>query len=147
MVTLQRDVDFGHQKTNAWKTSFTINAAGDKTEGAITTVDTTEENVLEIFCQNYKNVFIEGRNNDATNVAEFKTYATRKWQETIPDTGDTFWDVTEDHWELIDTQAAVATTTNTTPQVIVDIGYTYIVVTVESAVAGTDSIVRSIITN
>jgi len=147
MVTLQRDVDFGHQKTNAWKTSFTINAAGDKTEGVITTVDTTEENVLEIFCQNYKNVFIEGRNEDDTNVAEFKTYATRKWQETIPDTGDAFWTVTGVHWELIDTQTGVTTNTNTTPQTLVDIGYTYIVVTVESAVAGTESIVRAVITN
>jgi len=142
MVALQRIVDFG--LITSLRTTFTINAAADKEEGIITTVDTTEENVLEIPCQNYKSVYIEGRNEDDTNTATFKTYATRKWAEKVAIDGDAFWTVTGAHWELIDTQTAVTTNTNLTTQELVDKGYTYIVVTVTSAVAGTETIVRAI---
>ncbi len=142
----QRSREFG--RILATKAFQTITAAGDLVEGPITTAGTTEENLLEMLTQNWRTIFIEGRNEDATNTASFKFYGTRKWNETIPPTGDTFWDVTEDHWEatISADQDDVATGTNLTPVVLIDKGYTYVVVTVESAVAATDTICRAILT-
>lgn len=142
MVSLQRTVDYGLRTSN--RAVFTINTAGDVVEGIITTAGTTEENVLEVACRNYKSVFIEGRNEDDTNVATFKIYATRKWSEAVEEDGSAYLDISGDHWELLDTQAAVTTNTNITPVEFLDKGYVHIVVTVQSSVAATETIVRAI---
>jgi len=125
----------------------TITTAGDLVEGPVNTGGTTEVNILEMLTQNWRNIFIEGRNADGTNTATFRFYGTRKYNETIPSTGDSFWDVTGVHWETVSAdQAAVGTGTNITPVELVDKGYTYIVVTVQSAIAGTSTILRAVLT-
>ena len=125
----------------------TIVTAGDLVEGIHTPAGTTEENLLEMLCQNWRQIFIEGRNEDDTNASTFRFYGTRKFNASVPATGDSFWDVTGVHWETASTdQAAVATNTNITPVELLDKGYTYIVVTIQSAVAATETIARAILT-
>lgn len=142
----QRSREFGRILAN--KMFQTIAAAGDLVEGKITTAGTTEENLLEMLTQNWRTIFIEGRNEDDTNTSTFRFYGTRKYNESVPDTGNAFWDVTGVHWETASAdQAAVATNTNITPVEIVDKGYTYIVVTIQSAVAATETIGRALLTS
>lgn len=130
-----------------FKAFQTITNAGDTVEGPHTPAGTTEENVLEMLTQNWRHIFIEGRNEDDTNTATFRFYGTRKFNSSVPPTGDAFWTVTGDHWEEAATaQAAVATNTNITPVVLTDKGYTYVVVTIQSAVAATETIARAILT-
>lgn len=105
-----------------------ITTAGDESEGPIVLPE-PETNILEIVSQSWRTVYLEGRNEDTTNTVTQKIYATRKFNQSVPPQGDTFWTVTEDHWELIDTQTSIGTSTNATPVELVDKGYTYIVVT------------------
>ena len=130
-----------------YKIFQTISTAGDLVEGPHTTAGTTQENVLEMLVQNWRHVFIEGQNDDPTNTASFKFWATRKFNASVPATGDTFWDVSEDHWETASAdQDAVATGANITPVILLDKGYTYVVVTAESDTAATLTIARAVLT-
>ena len=122
----QRFYDYGVHTRNAMYQ--TITTVGDVEEGPITLPE-PETNILEIVAQNHKNVFIEGRNDGADNTVTQKIYGTRKWNASVPATGNAFWTVTGNHWEVVDTQAAIAVTTNATPVELVDKGYTYLVVT------------------
>lgn len=140
----QRMKDFGRVVPN--RIYQTITTAGDEVEGPVDIAD-SETNVLEILSQNWRHVFLEGRNDDGTNTSTWNFYGTRKYNESIPGSGDTFWDVTENHWELVSTeQAAVGTGTNITPVTLTDLGYTYIVVTVTGSAAGTATIARAVLT-
>jgi hypothetical protein len=140
----QRSKDFGRILAN--RIYQTITTAGDEVEGDIS-VTTSETNVLEILAQNWRQVFIEGRNEDATNTSDWGFYGTRKYNESVPPTGNAFWDVTGAHWEEASPdQDAVTTTTNITPITLLDKGYTYIVVTVEGNIAATDTIARAVLT-
>jgi len=141
----QRLVDFG--RVGLTRMFQTITTAGDKLEGPID-VPAAETNVLEIVAQNWKNVFLEGRNEDGSNTSDWKFYGTRKFNDSVPATGDSFWTVTEDHWEpaISPDQDTVATGTNITPVVLTDLGFTYIVVTVEGSGADTSTIARAILT-
>jgi hypothetical protein len=132
--------DFG--RVNPWRIYQTITTAGDVTEGAVLIGD-TETNILEILAQNWKVATIESRNEDDTDLATFVIYGTRKYMESVPPTGDTFWDVTEPHWETIDTQASVAVNTNTTPVVHENQAYVYYVVTGKASVATNDVLLIS----
>lgn len=140
----QRSKDFGRILAN--RIYQTITTTGDEVEGPID-VPAAETNVLEILAQNWRHIFIEGRNEDGTATSDWKFYGSRKYNESVPPTGDTFWDVTEDHWEeaSID-QDTVATGTNITPVVLLDKGYVYLVVTVEGSVADTSTIARAVLT-
>jgi len=140
----QRLNDFG--RVGLTRMYQTITTTGDKVEGLVSVPDAGVTNVLEIVAQNYKNAFIEGRNEDSTNTSSWEIFGTRKFNDSVPATGDTFWTTTEDHWESIDTQAAVGTGTNITPVELVDKGYTYLVVTVSGDTAATDTIARAILT-
>lgn len=122
----------------------TIATSGDLVEGTVT-LTSTESNNLEIVAQSWRQVFIEGRNDGSTNTADQKIYGTRKFNLSVPDTGDSFWDVTADHWEVVDTQPTIAVSTNSTPVTLVDKGYTYLVVTGLSA-SGTTFISRAVLT-
>lgn len=136
----QRSKDFG--RVNPWRVYQTITTAGDEVEGAVLIGD-TETNVLEILGQNWKVATIESRNEDDTDTADFKIYGTRKYMESIPASGDTFWDVTEPHWQLLDTQNTVAVNTNTTPVIHENQAYTYYVVTGKATVAAKDVLLIS----
>jgi len=144
MVTLQASNEFGLVSKN--RAEFTISATGDTTEGKITTAGVAKENVLELVTQSWKDIFIEARNDDATNTADFRIFATKKFNDSVPATGATFWDVTGTHWEEVHETLALGTTTNLAVQDFVNKGYTYMVVEIESNVAGTDTIVRCIMT-
>lgn len=144
MVTLQANNEFGLVSRN--RAEFTINTAGDFTEGIITTAGIPEENVLELVTQSWKDIFIEARNEDDTNTADFRIYVTKKFNRSVPATGDAFWDVTGVHWEKPFEVLALATNTNIVVQDFINKGYTYMVVTVESNIAGTETIVRAIMT-
>jgi hypothetical protein len=122
----QRFYDYGVHTRNAMYQ--TITTVGDVEEGPITLPE-PETNILEIVAQNHKNIFIEGRNNGADNTVTQKIYGTRKWNASVPATGNAFWTVTGNHWEVVNTQAAINITTNATPVELVDKGYTYLVVT------------------
>lgn len=122
----QRFQDYGVHTRNAMYQ--TITSAGDLVEGAITLPE-AETNILEMVVQNHKNVFIEGRNQDTVNTVTQKIYATRKFNASVPATGNAFWTVTGDHWVAINTQAGIAVSTNATAVELVDKGFTYIVVT------------------
>lgn len=140
----QRTKEFG--RIVPTKMFQTITDSGDTVEGAID-VPASETNVLEILSQNWRNIFIEGRNEDGSNTSDWKFYGTRKYNDSIPASGNSFWDVTGDHWESVSSdQNTVATTTNITPVELVDKGYTYIVVTVEGSGADTSTIARAILT-
>ena len=141
----QRSKDFGRILAN--RIYQTITDTGDEVEGPID-VPATQTNVLEILAQNWRQIFIEGRNEDAVTTSDWKFYGTRKYNEAIPPTEDTFWDVTEDHWEatISTDQDTVATTTNITPVTLLDKGYTYIVVTVEGSAADASIIARAVLT-
>ncbi len=142
----QRMKDYG--RISSWRMYQTITTAGDLLEGSVSVPSAGTTNVLEMVTQNYKNVFIEGRNEDATNTSDWIVYATRKFNESVPATGATFWDVTEDHWEEAETeQSNVTTGTNIVPVVLVDKGYTYVVVNVTGDVAAVDTIARAIVTS
>jgi len=121
----QRFKDFGRVALTRMYQSITT--AGDLTEGPVTLPE-APTHLLEIVAQNYKSVFIEGRNNDTTNTVTQKIFATRKFNESVPATGNSFWTETADHWELIDTQTDIATTTNAVVKEFVDKGFTYMVV-------------------
>ncbi len=142
----QRMNDFG--RVGLTRMYQTITATGDKAEGDTPATNAAGgTNILEMVGQNWKNVFIEARNEDATNTASFEAFGTRKFNDSVPDSGNAFWDVTEDHWESIEaSQDDVATATNITPIEIVDKSYTYIVLNVLAAVAPTDTIARAILT-
>ena len=122
----QRFVDSG--RIVPMRAYQSITTAGDLLEGPITLPE-AETNILEIVCQSWRQVFIEGRNEGADNTVTQKVYGTRKFIDSVPPQGDAFWTVTGNHWEVVDTQAAIAVTTNATPVVLVDKGYTYLVVT------------------
>ena len=134
--------DFG--RLNSWRIYQTITTTGDEVEGSVN-ITTTETNVLEILSQNYKVVTIESRNDDTTDAATFKIYGTRKYMETVPSTGDTFWDVTEPHWSLLNTQAAVAAATNATAVVHENQAFTYYVVTADADANTVDIICRAVL--
>lgn len=136
----QRSKDFG--RLNAWRVYQTVTNATDTVEGAVLIGD-TETNVLEILAQNWKVVTIESRNEDDTDTADFVIYGTRKYMETVPASGDTFWDVTEPHWTALDTQNTVAVNTNTTAVVHENQAYTYYVVTGKASVATKDVLLIS----
>jgi hypothetical protein len=137
--------EFGRVLAN--KIFQTITTSGDLVEGPHTPSGTTEENLLEMLTQNWRMIHIEGRNEDDTNTSTFRFYGTRKYLETIPPSGDAFWDVTGVHWEQASAdQAAVGTNTNITPVTLSDTGYTYVVVTIQSAVAATETIARAVLT-
>lgn len=138
----QRMKDFG--RLNSWRIYQTITTSGQEVEGPVT-VPNTETNFLEILAQNYKVATIESRNNGASVTCTFKIYGTRKYMETVPATGTTFWDVTEPHWTLLDTQAAVGTETNATAVVHENKAYTYYVVTAEAASSTTTVIGRAVL--
>lgn len=121
----QRYVDSG--RIVPFRIYQTITATGNTTEGPVTLPE-AKTNVLEIVCQSWRQVFIESRNDDPTNTITQTIYGTRKFMESVPAQGDGFWDVTADHWELLDTQSNIATATNGTPKEFVDKGYTYMVV-------------------
>ncbi len=140
----QRLNDFG--RVGLTRMYQTITTTGDKLEGSVSVPDAGVTNVLEIVAQNYKNAFIEGRNDDATNTSDWEIFGTRKFNDSVPAEGDAFWDITGDHWESINTQADVTTNTNITPIELVDKGYTYLVVNVTADVAATDTIARAILT-
>jgi len=140
----QRLKDFG--RVGLTRMYQTITNTGDIVEGVVSVPTAGTTNVLEIVAQNYKHVFIDGRNNDATNTSDWVIYATRKFNESVPATGATFWDVTEAHWITLSTQTDVATTTDITPVDTTDKGYTYYVVNVTADVAATDTIARAILT-
>lgn len=140
----QRLVDFG--RVGLTRMYQTITSTGDKLEGSVSVPTAGTTNVLEIVAQNYKNAFIEGRNDDATNTSDWEIFGTRKFNDSVPATGDTFWDVTGAHWESINLQANVTTTTNITVVELVDKGFTYLVVNVTADVAATDTIARAILT-
>jgi hypothetical protein len=140
----QRSKDFG--RVVPIRIYQTETAAGDEAEGPID-VPAAETNVLEILAQNWRQVFIEGRNEDAVATSTWKFYGTRKYMEAVPPSGNAFWAVTGDHWETASAdQAAVAVSTNITPVELLDKGYTYLVVTVEGSVADTSTIARAILT-
>jgi len=141
----QRMKDYG--RISSWRMYQTITTAGDLLEGSVSVPTAGTTNVLEMVTQNYKNVFVEGRNEDSTNTSDWIVYGTRKFNDTVPPTGNIFWDITEDHWEEVEaTQANVATGTNIVPVEIVDKAYTYIVVNVTGDVAAVDTIARAIVT-
>ena len=140
----QRAKDFGRVLPTRIYQTETV--AGDDAEGPID-VPAAETNVLEILAQNWRQMFIEGRNEDGANTSTWNFYGTRKYMESVPPTGNAFWTVTGDHWELASTeQAAVATSTNITPVELLDKGYTYLVVTVEGSGADTATIARAVLT-
>jgi len=142
----QRMKDYG--RISNWRMYQTITTAGDLVEGSVSVPTAGTTNVLEMVTQNYKNIFVEGRNDDATNTSDWVVYATRKFNESVPATGATFWDVTEDHWEVAETaQSNVAAGANLVPVVLLDKGYTYVVVNVTADVAATDTIARAIVTS
>jgi len=124
----------------------TIASTGDTTEGVISIPTAGTTNALEIVAQNFKNAFIEGRNEGPTNTSDWVIYATRQFNDSVPATGATFWDVTEDHWEAVDTQANVVADNNITVVELVDKGYTYLVVNITSDVAVTNNRARAILT-
>ena len=123
----------------------TITTAGDTAEGAFD-VGNSEINILEIVVQSWRQIFIEGRNDDGSNTTTQVIYGTRKWNDSVPATGNIFWDITENHWEVLDTQAAIASNTNALPKEFVDKGYTYFVVTQKGSGAGTSIINRAVLT-
>lgn len=127
----------------------TITTAGDLSEGPVALPE-AKTNILEIVCQSWRQLFIESRNDDPTNLITQTIYATRKFNTTVPATGNSFWDVTEDHWELLDTQTDIAVATNGTPYEIVDKGYTYVVVAADAedgAQATSQYIARAVLTS
>jgi len=142
----QRLKDYG--RISNWRMYQTITTTGDLLEGSVSVPTAGTTNVLEMVTQNYKNVFVEGRNDDATNTSDWTVYATRKFNDTVPPTGNAFWDVTGDHWEIAETaQLDVAAGANLVPVVLVEKGYTYVVVNVTADVAATDTIARAIVTS
>jgi len=140
----QRFKDYG--RVGITRMYQTITTAGDIVEGIVSVPTAGTTNVLEIVAQNFKNVYIEGRNDDATNTSDWEIFATRKFNDSVPATADTFWTTTEDHWESLNTQANLGTETNLVVQEYVDKGYTYLVVNVTADVAATDTIARAILT-
>ena len=122
--------DFG--RLNIWRIYQTIATAGDLVEGSVL-VPAAETNMLEIVAQNWKVATFEGRNADVTDTTTFKIYGSRKYMETVPPSGDAFWTASGTHWTLLDTQAAVATSTNTTAVVHENKNYTYYLVTAQAA--------------
>jgi len=140
----QRMKDYG--RISNWRMYQTITNTGDLLEGIVSVPTAGTTNILEMVTQNYKSVFIEGRNDDATNTSDWEIFGTRKFNDTVPATGATFWDTTEDHWESLFTSANLTTTTNLAPQEYVDKGYTYMVLNVTADVAATDTIGRAIVT-
>lgn len=125
----QRLVDSG--RIVPFRIYQTITTSGDTAEGPVTLPE-VKTNVLEIVSQSWRQVFIESRNDDPTNTVTQTIYGTRKFNESVPATGDSFWDVTQSHWELLDTQANIAISTNGTPKEYVDKGYTYFVVAADA---------------
>lgn len=121
----QRYVDSG--RIVPFRIYQTITATGDTAEGPVTLPE-AKTNVLEIVAQSWRQVFIESRNDDPTNTITQTIYGTRKFMESVPAQGDAFWDVTADHWELLDTQSNIAVSTNGTPYLATDKGFTYLVV-------------------
>lgn len=107
----------------------TITNPGDMIEGAID-LESSETNMLEMVCQSWRHVFIEGRNDGRAKTTQ-KIYGTRKFNTSVPGAGEEFWNVSEDHWELLETQTDIANSTNADPLILTDKGYTYIVVTGE----------------
>jgi len=140
----QRMKDFG--RISSWRIYQTISTAGDLLEGNVT-VTTTPTNVLEMVTQNYKNVNIELRNDGSSNTADFVIYHTSKFNDSVPATGNAFWDVTGDHWIAETEIAAVGTDTNAARQEFVEKGWTYVVVTANGNTGSTDVIVRAAISS
>ena len=126
----QRMKDFGRQ--NLWRIYQTITTTGDLIEGTVL-VPATETNMLEIVAQNWKAACFEGRNADVTDTTTFKIYGSRKYMESVPATGDSFWTPSGAHWTLLDTQATVTASTNTTAVVHENKNYTYYLVTAQAA--------------
>ena len=139
----QRMKDFGRISTT--RIYQTITTTGDVAEGEFD-VGATETNILEMVSQNFKNFFIESRNADTANTCTFKIYASRKFNESVPATGDAFWTATGIHWYLLDTQAAVAITSNAVVKEYVDKGYNYLLVTAQGSGAGTGVRARAVFT-
>jgi len=125
----QRFEDFG--RIVPYRMYQTLTATGDTAEGPVTLPE-AKTNILEIVCQSWRQVFIESRNDDPTNLITQTIYATRKFNASVPATGNIFWDVTEDHWELLNTQTDIAVSTNGVPFSLVDKGYTYLVVAADA---------------
>ena len=141
----QRFKDYG--RVGITRMYQTIANAGDTSEGVVSVPTAGTTNVLEIVAQNFKNAYVEGRNEGPTNTSDWVVYGTRQFNESVPATGATFWDVTENHWEVAETaQANVAADANLVPVVLVDLGYTYLVVNVTSDVAATNNRARAILT-
>lgn len=140
----QRMVELGRIVPN--RIYQTITTAGDKVEGPID-VPATETNVLEMLTQGWRTLSIEGYNNDGTNTSNWKFYGTRKFNESVPASGDSFWDVTGVHWETASAdQSTIATSTAITSVNLVDKGYTYVVITVAGSGADTSTIARVVLT-